>query len=56
MNEGTPVHQNAKPQTAHPERDFLIGNLLVRIHEIIENDLSRPALRHGILNSFLQVA
>ena len=36
------------------EREIFIGNLLVRIHMIIE--MSRPALRHGSLNSLFQVA
>ena len=35
------------------EKDF-IDNLLVRVHLIIE--MSRPALRHGSLNSLFQVA
>ena len=36
------------------EREIFIGNLLVRVHLIIE--MSRPALRHGSLNSLFQVA
>jgi len=36
------------------EREIFIGNLLVRVHLIIE--MSRPALRHGSLNSLLRVA
>ena len=36
------------------EREILIDNLLVRVHLIIE--MSRPALRHGSLNSLFQVA
>ena len=36
------------------ERDFFMDNLLVRVHLIIE--MSRPALRHGRLNSLFQVA
>ena len=42
---------------AHPrlrEREIFIDNLLVRVHLIIE--MSRPALRHGNLNSLFQVA
>jgi hypothetical protein len=36
------------------EREILIDNLLARVHFIIE--MSRPALRHGSLNSLFQVA
>ena len=36
------------------EREIFIDNLLVRVHLIIE--MSRPALRHGRLNSLFQVA
>ena len=36
------------------EREILIDNLLVRVQLIIE--MSRPALRHGSLNSLFQVA
>ena len=36
------------------ERDIFIDSLLVRVHSIIE--MSRPALRHGSLNSLFQVA
>ena len=36
------------------EREIFIDNLLVRVHLIIE--MSRPALRHGSLDSLLQVA
>ena len=36
------------------EREIFIDNLLVRVHLIIE--ISRPALRHGSLNSLFQVA
>ena len=36
------------------EREIFIYNLLVRVHLIIE--MSRPALRHGRLNSPFQVA
>ena len=36
------------------EREIFIDNLLVRVHLIIE--MSRPALRHGSLNSLFQVA
>ena len=39
---------------AGPEREICIDNLLVRVHLIIE--MSRPALRHGSLDSFFQVA
>jgi len=35
------------------EREIFIDNLLVRVHWIIE--MSRPALRHGSLNSLFQV-
>jgi hypothetical protein len=35
------------------ERNIFIDNLLVRVHLIIE--MSRPALRHGSLNSLFQV-
>jgi len=38
------------------EREFFIDNLLVRIHLIVEMIFSRPALRHGSLNSVSQVA
>jgi hypothetical protein len=38
----------------HLEREISIDNLLVRVHLIIE--MSRPALRHGSLNSLFQVA
>ena len=37
-----------------PEREVFIDNLLVRVHLIIE--MSRPALRHGSLNSLFQAA
>ena len=36
------------------EREIFTDNLLVRVHLIIE--MSRPALRHGSLNSLFQVA
>ena len=36
------------------EREIFIDSLLVRVHLIIE--MSRPALRHGSLNSLFQVA
>ena len=36
------------------EKEIFIDNLLVRVHLIIE--MSRPALRHGSLNSLFQVA
>ena len=36
------------------EREIFIDNLLVRVHFIIE--MSRPALRHGSLNSLFEVA
>ena len=36
------------------EREIFIDNLLVRVHLIIE--MSRPALRHGGLDSLFQVA
>ena len=36
------------------DREIFIGNLLVRVHFIIET--SRPALRHGSLDSLFQVA
>ena len=36
------------------EREAFIDSLLVRVHLIIE--MSRPALRHGSLNSLFQVA
>ena len=36
------------------EREIFIDDLLVRVHLIIE--MSRPALRHGNLNSLFQVA
>jgi hypothetical protein len=36
------------------ERKIFIATLLVRVHLIIE--MSRPALRHGSLNSLFQVA
>ena len=36
------------------EREIFIDNLLVRVHLIIE--MSRPALRHGSLNSLFQSA
>ena len=39
---------------AFREREIFIDNLLVRVHLIIE--MSRPALRHGSLNSLFQVA
>jgi len=36
------------------EREIFNDNLLVRVHLIIE--MSKPALRHGSLNSLFQVA
>ena len=39
---------------SHQEREIFIDSLLVRVHVIIE--MSRPALRHGSLNSLFQVA
>ena len=39
---------------ARKERETFIDNLLVRVRLIIE--MSRPALRHGSLNSLFQVA
>ena len=36
------------------EREIFIDSLLVRVHLIFE--MSRPALRHGSLNSLFQVA
>jgi len=39
---------------ASRKREIFIDNLLVRVHLIIE--ISRPALRHGSLNSLFQVA
>ena len=36
------------------DREIVIDNLLVRVHLNIE--MSRPALRHGSLNSLFQVA
>ena len=38
------------------ERVFVIDNLQVRIHLVIEMSFSRPALRHWNLNSFFKVA
>ena len=38
------------------EREFFVDNLMVRIHLIIEMIFSRPALRHGSLNSLFQIA
>ena len=38
----------------YAEREIFIDNLLVQVHLIIE--MSRPALRHGSLNSLFQVA
>ena len=44
-----------KVQSRPPrEREIFIDNLLVRVHLIIE--MSRPALRHGSLNSLSQGA
>ena len=42
-----PAH-TARP-TVPGEREIFVHNLLVRVHLIIE--ISRPALRHGSLNS-----
>ena len=42
------------PPGAEDDREIFIDNLLVRVHLIIE--MSRPALRHGSLNSLFQVA
>ena len=42
------------PYERRREREIFIDNLLVRVHLIIE--MSRPALRHGSLNSLFQVA
>ena len=42
------------PTCQASEREIFIANLLVRVHLIIE--MSRPALRHGSLNSLFQVA
>ena len=36
------------------EREIYTDNLVIRVHFIIE--MSRPALRHGSLNSLFQVA
>ena len=36
------------------QREIFIDNLLVRVHLIIE--MSRPALRHGSVNSLFQEA
>ena len=49
-------HRAARQRSlpAQREREILIDNLLVRVHIIIE--MSRPALRHGSLNSLFQVA
>ena len=41
-------------ETIQREREIFIDNLLVRVHLILE--MSRPALRHGSLNSLFQVA
>ena len=41
-------------QVEPSEREIFIDNQLVRVHLIIE--MSRPALRHGSLNSLFQVA
>ena len=43
-----------RPHRHPPEREMFIDNPLVRVHSIIE--MSRPALRHGSLNSLFQVA
>jgi hypothetical protein len=42
------AHYHVREHRLRPEREFLVGNLLVRIHLIID-DFSRPALRHGSL-------
>ena len=52
-----PIHWPVNRSAILPretEREILIDNLLVRVHLIIE--MSRPALRHGSLNSLFQVA
>ena len=41
-------------QTRLDEREIFVDNLLVRVRSIIE--MSRPALRHGSLNSLFKVA
>ena len=38
------------------ERELFIDNLLIRYPLNHRHDFSRPALRHGILNSLFQVA
>ena len=47
-------HFTARKAAGNQEREIFIDNLLVRVHLIIE--ISRPALRHGSLNSLFQVA
>ena len=46
--------EDSADSSSCPEREILIDNLLVRVNVIIE--MSRPALRHGSLNSPFQVA
>ena len=49
-----PVRHLAAWTPLQGEREIFIENLLVRVHLFIE--MSRPALRHGSLNSLFQVA
>ena len=46
--------RHCKASAALIEREILIDKLLVRVHFLTE--MSRPALRHGGLNSLFQVA
>ena len=48
------VLQSRRRSLAGPQREIVLDNLPVRVHLIIE--MSRPALRHGRLNSLFQVA
>ena len=49
-----PVDIRCPVERQFQQREISIDNLLVRVHLII--GMSRPALRHGNLNSLLQVA
>ena len=52
--ETTRARQAYPSPSAVSEREIFTDNLLVRVHLTIE--MSRPALRHGSLNSLFQVA
>ena len=51
VEEGKNMKNRVDP--GYREREIFIDILLVRVHLIIE--MSRPALRHGSLNSLFQV-